>query len=65
MAGEIRFADEAQSMAAAAAGDVEVLIVESAAHSSELVTRDVVHTAEPAVVVECREAILHFLAEHA
>jgi dienelactone hydrolase len=65
MAGEIRFADEAQSMAAVSAGEVEVLIVESAAHSSELVTRDVVHTAEPAVVVESREAILDFLAEHA
>jgi pimeloyl-ACP methyl ester carboxylesterase len=59
-AGVIRFADEAQSMADAAAGEAEVLIVESAAHSHELVT-----TAEPPVVVESREAILHFLAEHA
>jgi pimeloyl-ACP methyl ester carboxylesterase len=56
----IRFADEADSMADAAAGEVEVLIADSAAHSSELVT-----TAEPPVVVETREAILHFLAEHA
>jgi hypothetical protein len=47
-------------MADAAAGEAEVLIVESAAHSHELVT-----TAEPPVVVESREAILHFLAEHA
>jgi pimeloyl-ACP methyl ester carboxylesterase len=59
-AGVIRFADEAQSMADAAAGEAEVLIVDSAAHSSELVT-----TAEPPVVVESREAILDFLAEHA
>jgi dienelactone hydrolase len=59
-AGTIRFADEAQSMADAAAGEVEVLIVESTAHSHELVT-----TADPPVVVESREAILHFLAEHA
>jgi pimeloyl-ACP methyl ester carboxylesterase len=59
-AGVIRFADEAQSMADAAAREVEVLIVDSAAHSSELVT-----TAEPPVVPERREAILHFLAEHA
>jgi pimeloyl-ACP methyl ester carboxylesterase len=58
--GEIRFADEARSMADAAAGEVEILIVESLAHSSELVT-----TAEPPVVVETREAILRFLAEHA
>jgi hypothetical protein len=47
-------------MADAAAGEVEVLIVESSAHSSMLVK-----VAEPAVVVECREAILDFLAEHA
>jgi dienelactone hydrolase len=59
-AGVIRFADEAQSMADAAAGEVEVLIVDSAAHSSELVT-----IAEPPVVVKSREAILRFLAEHA
>jgi pimeloyl-ACP methyl ester carboxylesterase len=59
-AGVIRFADEAQSMAGAAAGEVEVLIVDSAAHSHELVT-----TAEPSVVVEAREEILRFLAGHA
>jgi pimeloyl-ACP methyl ester carboxylesterase len=59
-AGVIRFADDARSMAAAAAGDVEVLIVDSTAHSHELVT-----AADPSVVVEVREAILRFLAEHA
>jgi pimeloyl-ACP methyl ester carboxylesterase len=59
-AGVIRFAEEAQSMADAAAGDVEVLIVDSAAHSHELVT-----AAEPPVVVEARQAVLQFLAEHA
>jgi pimeloyl-ACP methyl ester carboxylesterase len=58
--GVIRFADEAQSMAGVAAGEVEILIVDSAAHSTELVT-----TAEPPVVVESRKAILRFLAEHA
>jgi pimeloyl-ACP methyl ester carboxylesterase len=60
MVGKIRFADEAQSMADAAAGDVEILIVESTAHSHELVT-----AAKDEVVVESREAILRFLAEHA
>ena len=59
-AGVIGFAEEAQSMADATAGEAEVLIVDSAAHSSELVT-----TAEPPVVVETRKAILRFLAEHA
>jgi pimeloyl-ACP methyl ester carboxylesterase len=59
-AGTVRFADEAHSMADAAAGEVEILIVDSVKHSSELVT-----TAEPPVVVETREAILQFLAEHA
>jgi hypothetical protein len=51
----IRFADEAQSMADVAAGEVEILIVDSAAHSTELVT-----TAEPPVVVESREATCAF-----
>jgi pimeloyl-ACP methyl ester carboxylesterase len=60
LTGVIRFADEAQSMADAAAGEVEILIVDSVSHSSGLVT-----TADPRVVVETREAILHFLAEHA
>ena len=59
-AGVIRFADEARSMADAAAGEVEILIVESLAHSHELVT-----TAEPPVVGESREAILRLLVEHA
>ena len=59
-AGVIGFAEEAQNMADAAGGEAEVLIVDSAAHSHELVT-----TAEPPVVVETREAILRFLAEHA
>jgi pimeloyl-ACP methyl ester carboxylesterase len=59
--GVIRFADEAQSMADAAAGEVAVLIADSASHSSGLVTT----AREPGVVVETREAILQFLAEHA
>ena len=56
----IFFADEAESMAGSAAGDVTLLITDSASHSHALVT-----AAVPEVVVETREAILRFLTEHA
>ena len=56
----INFGDEAQSMADAAAGATELLILDSTAHSHELVT-----ATDPAVVEEARQAILQFLAENA
>jgi pimeloyl-ACP methyl ester carboxylesterase len=57
---QFHFAEDAQRMADAAAGEVELLIVDSVAHSHELVT-----ATAPPVVAESREAILRFLAEHA
>ena len=56
----IRFADEAQSMVDAAAGEKEILILDTSAHSHELVT-----TAEPDVVEETRQRIFEFLEENA
>jgi pimeloyl-ACP methyl ester carboxylesterase len=58
--GLVRFADDAQNMFDAAADPKEILILDTSAHSHELVT-----SAEPEVVEGTREAILAFLATHA
>jgi pimeloyl-ACP methyl ester carboxylesterase len=58
--GVVKFADEAMSMYEAAAEPKDLLIVDSSAHSSELVT-----VAEDSVVEETREAVLDFLASNA
>ena len=58
--GIVNFADEATSMFEAAAEPKDLLIVDSSAHSHELVT-----FAPDDVVEESREAILEFLASNA